>query len=130
VGVARYRLFDLGLWSFRLVSYLLGGFILIALDAVLIYVVAIERIPAFGLALLAVAVLYLPLRNLLGRLLTQRPRLDPSRTREVFDIALCRDPAEQQRRWLELLNGCFAPLKIDNVASADRDELMDGGQHL
>lgn len=130
VGVARYRLFDLGLWSFRLVSYLLGGFILIALDAVLIYVVAIERIPAFGLALLAVAVLYLPLRNLLGQLLTQRSRLDPSRTREVFDIAVCRDPAEQQRRWLELLNGCFAPLKIDNVASADRVELMDGGQHL
>lgn len=130
VAVARYRLFDLGIWSFRLVSYLLGGFMLIALDAVLIYIVAIERIPAFGLALLAVAVLYLPLRNLLGQLLTQRSRLDPSRTREVFDIALCRDRAEQERRWLELLNSCFAPLKIDPAAGAARVELVDGGQHM
>lgn len=130
VAVARYRLFDLGIWSFRLVSYLLGGFILIALDAVLIYVVAIERVPAFGLALLAVAVLYLPVRNLLGQLLTQRSRLDPSRTREVFDIALCRDPAEKMRRWRDLLDTCFAPLQIDEVDVATRVELLDGGQHL
>lgn len=130
VGVARYRLFDLGIWSFRLVSYLLGGLLLIALDAVLIYVVAIERVPAFGLALLAVAVLYLPLRNLLGQLLTQRSRLDPSRTREVFDIALSRDRDEQDKRWRALLASCFAPLKIDEGEPIARADLLDGGQHL
>ena len=130
IGVARYRLFDLGLWAFRLISYLLGGVILVGLDAVLIYVVSIERIPAFGLALLAVAFLYLPLRSFLAGVLSRRSGIDPSRFRDVFDIALSRNASEQERRWRALLDTCFAPLSIDRGEAVSRVELMDGGQQM
>jgi len=130
VGVARYRLFDLGIWSFRLMSYLLGAFILIGLDAVFIYVAAIERIPAFGISLLCVALLYLPLRNFLGRLLMRRSRVEPSRFREIVDIALTRDAAKQEAKWQRLLNDCFAPLAIEPSNAGPRVRLEDGGQQL
>ena len=130
IGVARYRLFDLGIWSFRLVSYLLGAFVLIGLDAVLIYVVAIERIPAFGLSLLGVAFLYLPLRNVLGRLLTRQSHTEPSRFREIVDIALARDGGQQQAQWRSLLEACFAPLTIEPTGAMAKVRLEDGGQQL
>lgn len=130
VGVARYRLFDLGQWSFRLVSYLLGGLILIGLDALLIYVVAIERIPAFGLALLVVAMFYLPLRNVLAGFLGRRSGFDPARFRDVLDIALARSPTEQETKWRALLESCFSPLSIESGRAVPRVELMDGGQQL
>ncbi|ODT68256.1 MAG: hypothetical protein ABS75_21115 [Pelagibacterium sp. SCN 63-23] len=130
VGVARYRLFDLGLWSFRLASYLLGGLILIGLDALLIYGVAIERVPAFGLALLGVAILYLPVRNYLGGRLARQSRVDPARFRDVFDIALSRGQAEQEAKWRTLLQDCFDPLSIDPGPSVPRTQLVDGGQQV
>lgn len=130
VGVARYRLFDLGLWSFRLLSYFLGGLILIGLDALLVYVIAIERIPAFGLALFGVALLYLPLRNFLGGLLTRRSQIDPARFHDVFDIALSRQPTGQESKWRTLLQNCFAPLAIDQASPVARARLADGGQQM
>lgn len=130
IGVARYRLFDLGIWSFRLMSYLIGGFLLIALDAVLIYVVAIERIPAFGIALLAVGMLYLPLRNVLGGLMTRRISVDPARFRQIVDIALARDGAQQDTRWRSILQESFAPLAIEPASHAGKAQLRDGGQEL
>lgn len=130
VGVARYRLFDLGLWSFRLVSYFLGGLMLVGLDALLVYGIAIERIPAFGLALLGVALLYLPFRNFLGGLLTRRSQIDPARFRDVFDIALSRQSVEQETKWRELLQKGFAPLTIDRAPPVARALLTDGGQQM
>ena len=130
VAVARYRLFDLGVWSFRLASYLLGGMILIGLDALLIYGIAVERIPAFGLALLAVALLYLPLRNFLGGLLTRRTSVDPLRVREVVDIALTTNAALRQEKWRALLDSAFAPLSIDLADATERVQLVDGGQKM
>lgn len=130
IGVARYRLFDLGIWSFRLISYLIGGFLLIALDAVLIYVVAIERIPAFGIALLAVGMLYLPLRNVLGGLMTRRGGVDPARFRQIVDIALARDADQQDRCWRNILQESFAPLAIELAPHSGKAQFRDGGQEL
>ncbi len=130
IAVARYRLFDLGIWSFRLASYLLGGMLLIALDALLIYGIAIERVPAFGLALLAVALFYLPLRNFLGTMLTRRTTVDPLRVREVVDIALTPNAPLRQEKWRALLDSAFAPLSIDPADATERVQLADGGQRM
>ncbi|WP_347264687.1 hypothetical protein [Nitrobacter sp.] len=66
LGVARYRLFELDDWAFSILFYLGGAVLLLVLDAALIYGVAVERLPAFSLALLTVAFLYLPLRSALA----------------------------------------------------------------
>src|SRR5690606_32785612 len=60
LGIRRYRLFDLGDWSFRILYYVAGAVLLLALDTVLIWLLNVERAPALGVSLLIVAFLYLP----------------------------------------------------------------------
>ena len=130
IGVARYRLFDLGTWAFRLISYLIGALLLLALDAVLIYGVALERLPAFGLALLTVGLVYLPLRNMIGSRILGRDRLDDQRFRQILDIALTRSSLEQAVGWHGLLSETFNPLTIETAASGTAAALHDAGQEL
>ncbi|WP_127142553.1 sensor histidine kinase [Pelagibacterium montanilacus] len=131
LGIARYRLFDLGLWSFRLGSYLLGAMLLLGLDAVLVYVVAIERIPALGLSLLAVAMAYLPLRNALGLRLAGGPGLNQRRFRDIVDIALARRGEVQIGKWAALLEETFRPLSVERVGHGlEHARLVEDGTAL
>lgn len=130
IGVARYRLFDLGTWAFRLISYLIGAMLLLVLDAALIYGVALERLPAFGLALLTVGLVYLPLRNMIGSRILGRDRLDDQRFRQILDIALTRSSLEQAVGWHGLLSETFNPLTIETAAGGTVAALHDAGQEL
>jgi len=130
VGVARYRLFDLGTWSFRLISYLIGAFLLLGLDAALIYGVAIERVPAFGLALLTVGLIYLPLRNMIGQRILRGHRVEPQRFRQILDIALAANSLDQSVGWHNLLAETFNPLTIEAAADGTGASLLDAGQAL
>ena len=113
IGVARYRLFELEDWSFRLFFYVGGVVLLIVLDVALIYFVALDRVPAFSLALLAVVFLYLPARDWIGRVLSRRNRLDEE---TLFDLvsraALAAPGADQQTGLRDLLQALFNPAEI------------------
>lgn len=130
LGIARYRLFDLDVWAFRLGSYMLGAFLLVGLDALLIYVVSIERVPAFGLALLAVALLYLPLRNWLGGLIWGERINSSDRFEAIVDVALQHAIAGQNRDWQALLKADFKPLKIERDSNVREVALLDDGLGL
>lgn len=58
LGVARYRLFELETWAFRVLFYLGGVALLLALDSLLIFAAAMDRTPALGLSLAVVALLF------------------------------------------------------------------------
>ena len=130
IGVARYRLFDLGTWSFRLISYLIGAFLLLGLDALLIYGATIEQVPAFGLALLVVALGYLPLRNMIGQRILRRHRVGPQNFRQILDIALASNSLEQSVGWHNLLAETFNPLTIEAATEGTGASLVDAGQAL
>ncbi|MFV3073700.1 sensor histidine kinase [Niveispirillum fermenti] len=113
LGVARYRLFALDRWAFRILFYLVGILLLILVDAVLIYVVAVERAPAFGLSLLLIAFLYLPFRDTMARWLSGQRRADRGRWfQQVADVALAPTGAYRRSRWAALLEEVFSPLRI------------------
>lgn len=119
LGVARHRVFELDRWAFKIVFYLVGAVLLVALDAALILGVAVDRAPAFGLSLLAVAFLYLPLRDTLARRLGLRR--DPDRSKwfqQVVDVALAHSPDAQNVRWRALLQEVFQPLRLEEEDSA------------
>lgn len=132
IGVGRYRLFQLEDWSFRILFYAGGVALLIALDAALIGLVALDRLPAFSLALIVVAFLYLPARDWIGRKLTGTRRIE---TEELFDliaqVALA-DPAQDQRaRFAAMLDRLFQPLEIapcDDTVSTPA--IAEGGEAL
>lgn len=129
LGVARYRLFDLEFWAFRALFYAGGVALLLILDALLVYTVSLERIPAFSIALLAVAFVYLPARDVISRTLSGERGLTSS---ELFDVlssfALANDPKVQEERFRDLLDRLFHPLHIEAApGSVDTPRLHDNG---
>ncbi|WP_234187103.1 sensor histidine kinase [Shinella sp. NM-101] len=118
VAVVRYRLFELDAWAFRILFYTFGAVLLLGLDALLVYVVSLDRAPALGAALLLVAFLYLPLRDGLARRFAARSTLDRhTLLRAVVDVAFGSSDGERAARWQGLLGRLFDPL---DCAAADR----------
>lgn len=112
IGVARYRLFELEGWAFGVLFYVAGALLLVALDAFLIFVLSLDRVPALGLSLIAVALLYLPLRDILARRMLpveDRGRLFP----KVVDVALTLARRDRDERWAQLLREAFNPLRLE-----------------
>jgi two-component system, NarL family, sensor histidine kinase DevS len=133
LGVARFRLFDLAGWSFRILFYLGGVLLLLALDAALIYLLALERAAALGLSLAVVGLAYLPLRDQIGRWLRPDPKLG---TQDLFslvnEITLSTTLADQTEAQRLLVQSLFDPLRIDQFPSekGGRARLLDGGEGL
>jgi len=130
LGVARYRLFQLDEWAFRILFYVVGVLLLLALDAILIVTIVDERAPAFALSLLIVALAWLPLRDMLARLVLRRA--EPARGnlfRQVMDVALTPPGRDQQARWRALLEDAFRPLSIA-PGKAEAPALIDDGLAL
>lgn len=113
IGVARYRLFDLDRWAFRILFYMTGAALLVAIDALLISWIAIERAPAFGLALVLVAFFYLPLRDTIQRRLLRRGSEHEVGIHDMIAIALAHSEDDRLHRWQDLLDRVFQPLRIE-----------------
>lgn len=136
MGIARYRLFDLADWSFRILFYLGGVVLMLALDAALILFLSLDRAPALGLALALTGVAYLPLRDMIAR------RLGNTRTftREALfaligDVTLASGSPQREAALNVLLEQLFDPLRIergppDTGGPPDTARLEEGGEVL
>jgi two-component system, NarL family, sensor histidine kinase DevS len=120
MGVARYRLFDLATWSFGILSYGLGVALLLLLDAALIYGLALDRAPAFGISLALVGILYLPLRGNISRAL-QGDISMPAEAHyaRVTEIAHEQDPAQKLALLTAFWSDLFKPLSITALQDAE-----------
>lgn len=133
LGVARYRLFNLQSWSFRILFYMVGVCVLLLIDALFVYGLALDRAPALGLALLIVSFLYIPLRDTLGRLVLHKRRSTSQLLgRELVDVALTPTAEAQMARWQEALRAVFAPMVIEPLedAAPAEPQLRDEGTAL
>lgn len=121
-GLSRYRLFDVGQWAFRLLYYAVGAALLIAMDAALIFALNMERAPALGVSLLLIAVLYLPLRDLVWRRLSRRPPVaNDELLADAMHVALAASGQERAQRWVEVLRKLFDPLELAPAPSRVED---------
>ncbi|WP_323015081.1 hypothetical protein [Devosia sp.] len=118
LGLSRYRLFDLGDWSYRILFYTMGALVLLALDAMVIYLLNIDAAPALGISLLLVAFVYLPIRDWIWRRATARRAIAQD---ELFsaalDVAFAPSAAESAARWQALLRRLFDPLEVAETAA-------------
>lgn len=131
LGVARFRLFQLDEWAFRILFYVIGVFLLLGLDALLIVTIVDERAPAFALSLLIVALAWLPLRDMLARRVLRRSEpLRGNLFRQVMDVALTPPGRDQHARWRALLQEAFRPLSIAPSRDATAPALIDDGVAL
>lgn len=131
LGVARFQLFQLDEWAFRILFYVMGVVMLLMIDAALIVTIVDDRAPAFALSLLIVALVWLPLRDALARRMLRRK--EPERQnlfRQVMDVALTPPGRDQQERWRALLENAFRPLSLAPLAGARAPALIDDGLAL
>lgn len=127
LGIRRYRLFDLGTWSFRILFYAGGGILLLAVDVSLVWLLHVERAPALGLSLLLVGFLYLPIRDALARYFLARNVLEPH---ELFaaslNVAFAPNLAERGKRWHGLLSELFGAAEMTALPDAVSEPAIDG----
>lgn len=128
LGIARYRLFELGDWAYRILFYTSGAILMLLIDMALIVVLNFDAAPALGLSLALVAFVYLPLRDWVWRRLTARRRLPQH---ELFsaalDVAFAPSPEESDQRWRALLARLFDPLEIEATAPVTTPVAQDDG---
>lgn len=131
LGVARFQLFQLENWAFRILFYVVGVLLLLGIDAILIFTIVDERVPAFALSLLIVALVWLPLRDTLARWVLRRK--EPARAerfRKIIDVALTPPERDQQGRWRALLDDTFNPLRAAPGADISTPVLREDGLTL
>ncbi|WP_203292091.1 sensor histidine kinase [Maricaulis parjimensis] len=131
-GLRQFRLFELGDWAYRILFYVAGAVLLLVLDGVLVSLISLEPASAFGLSLLAVALVYLPLRDLIGRRLLPKPGLKEDELfLSVVDIAFGTSDRDRHARWRALLDKLFSPLEISTGSQAVAEpELAEDGVAL
>lgn len=128
-GLSRYRLFELGDWSFRVLFYTVGALLLLAVDALVVYLLNIDVAPALGIALILVGFVYLPTRDWIWRRATVGRRIEQDELfSSALDVAFAGSPAESAIRWRALLKRLFDPLEIvENNALASSPSTTDDG---
>jgi len=131
LGVARYRLFELERWAFGVLFYVAGALLMVFLDTFLIFALSLDRVPALGVSLMAVALFYLPLRDTLQRHIVGRAVDYAPLFQQTVDVALAPPGTDQNARWIALLKHAFNPLRIEAWAgkgdSVSRPTIRDEG---
>ncbi len=131
IGIARYRLFELEIWAFRIFFYLVGVAALMLLDLLLVLALTLDQVQALGLSLGVVALFYLPLRGALARRLLPGERTRGEHFQSVVDAALAPTPAERNARWQSVLREVFDPLNVEVTGNRQqRVELAEEGLTL
>lgn len=119
LGLGRYRLFDLDMWSYRLLLWLGGALAVLGLDALFIALLDWTSAQALAASLWACTLAYLPIRHWLFRRFSQGPGQDIGELLpEVVRIAFQQAPTAREKLWDELLMRLFQPLE-QTVRHAD-----------
>ncbi len=134
-GVARYKLFELEGWVFRILFYLVAACVLVLLDAVLILAASIDQAPAFGLSVLLLALFYLPLRDMLARRFSASRSVDREKMfQQIVNISLSPRSVNASESWQLFLRQVFDALHIEacvpDVDSPQQPEIQQEGVRL
>ncbi len=132
MGLGRYGLFQLDRWAYRTIFYTVGALAVLAMDAALLLLLRIERAAALGVAVLAIGLAYLPLRDVLWRRITaQRQRSDDHLHRDVMETVFHARDADREAGWRALMQRLFEPLDIDSAAAAAESPVLgDDGRDM
>ena len=114
LGVARYRLFDIERWWFKIWMWFIAGLMMIAIDLMLIYFIHLDKKNALTFALIITAWLYFPARQWLWQRIFTMPttELEYYLPPLIHTLSRCSTLTEQQQAWKKVLHLIFQPLSI------------------
>jgi len=114
LGVGRYRLFDLDEWAYRVLLWMLGVAMVVAIDAALVLWLRWNATLSMGTTLLLCGGLYFPLRQWLWSRLVERGGASVQQMLpELVRIAFSASAEERERLWGAALNSLFNPLRSE-----------------
>lgn len=123
LGVGRYRLFDLDVWAWRVLLWVLGVVAVMALDTLLVLALRWDPTVSLGTTLLVCGALYFPLRQWLWQRVVERGALSVEQMLpELVRIAFSASRGERQRLWAEALDRLYAPLANEAALPAQADD--------
>jgi signal transduction histidine kinase len=120
-AVSRYRLFDIGRWSYRILIY--AGMIvtLLVLDIAFVLGLQLSEQASLAIASVIMLALYLPLRDRLqDRLLRDTRQNLPELYRQAVATAYKFTPAARREAWRRLMEAAFLPGHLEPLAPAPR----------
>lgn len=128
VGIMRYRLFELGVWWVRIVTWTLGLALLVVLDMALLVGLQLSQGVSLSLALLVCGLIWLPVRTWIADRLLRRRKTDERATFEgVIQVALAPSVKERTDRWTAVLHARFDPLSVGLAEPVDAPVLEQDG---
>lgn len=130
LSVARYRLFELETWAFGLLFNLAAVLTIFAIDAVLVFALAIGRVEALSYSLILILLAYMPLREQLRRWLATPEVPIGTLFQRVVDVALTPPHQDQNQRWADLLGQAFDPLQLQKSDPVDAPTILEDGLGL
>lgn len=131
LGLGRYRLFDLGVWAYRVLLWVGGALLVVALDVALI-AVGISEVASLGTALLVAGWLYFPLRQWLWqRLVTGNEVRPETLLPQISDLAFLPPGEAREAQWDAVLRRLFDPIEVQRGETrCSRPTVLDDGLTL
>lgn len=121
LAVARFRLFDLGRWAYRILLYAATIGLLFAIDASMITLLRISPTTSLAIAVALAGIAYLPLRDFFfDRIFRSGMPNLADLYRRTVSVALQPNAAARDAAWIAALDATFSPMHIERTK---------GGQH-
>lgn len=120
-AVSRYRLFDIGRWSYRILLY--AGMIvaLLALDVAFVLGLQLSEQASLAIASVIMLALYLPIRDRVQDRLFRDSRQNlPELYRQAVATAYKFTPATRRDAWRRLMEEAFQPGHVEPLAPAPK----------
>ncbi|MFO0679692.1 MAG: ATP-binding protein [Polyangiaceae bacterium] len=131
LGLRRDRLFELNQWSWRVLLWVVGALLVMALDALLLVVLEANHVVSSTLSLLVCAALYLPVRTWLWSKVVARRTLPEHELFEgVLEVTFARTDADRSARWKAFVERLFDPVEIRTTTDVPSARLGDDGLWL
>ncbi|EIJ33087.1 sensor histidine kinase [Thiothrix nivea] len=133
VGILRYRLFDIEVWWFKSMLWVLGGCLVAALDLAIATLFHTPDRFALAISIILAGFLYFPLRQWLLNKIIPLERLSvqdylPGFSAKMSD-AISKESFEEH--WKSFLLQHFSPLHMESrMEQIDTSRLSDNGLHL
>jgi signal transduction histidine kinase len=133
LGLTRYRLFDLDRWAFDVLSYVLAVLLFVAIDTLLVFILAFNFQESIGITAILIGLFYLPMRNWLAGRMLAVGKIDPyDLFRSSAEVALQQTRQDQAARWEKALSDFFEPLTVERgvAKAATTPAIADEGRGL
>ncbi len=120
LAIARFRLFDLGRWAYRVLLYSATLALLFACDAALVMLLRLSPSTSLVIAVAVTGIAYLPLRDFLLQRLFRSDAPDIADLyRQTVSVGLQPNAASRAAAWTAMLRSTFHPIRIETATAAD-----------